>query len=197
MKNLHIAGLILAGGEGKRWGGPKAFAGLPDGRTFLEACTIVLRAAGAKPVVATLPPGTPDPGIEGLEGLALPEPGLDMFGSLCRGFGRLAELADWEAVVVLPVDHPLVQPVTVKALAAAGVEAVIPSFGGKHGHPVCLRRNVAESIVAGESEGPTLRDVLRAYEATDLVVDDPGVVANCNTAEALAAALDRLRERNY
>ena len=30
--------VILGGGEGKRWGGPKAWAPLPDGRSFLEAC---------------------------------------------------------------------------------------------------------------------------------------------------------------
>ena len=111
LKNLHPAGLILAGGEGRRWGGPKAFAELPDGRTFLEACTEVLRAAGAKPLVATFPPGTPDPGIEGLEALALLESGLDMFGSLRCGLGRLVELDDWAAVAVLPMSAPRMTPI--------------------------------------------------------------------------------------
>ena len=67
-----FAGLILAGGEGKRWGAPKAFARLPDGRTFLEACFRVLREAGAGPIVATLPPGVGDPGLEGLSAVVLP-----------------------------------------------------------------------------------------------------------------------------
>jgi molybdopterin-guanine dinucleotide biosynthesis protein A len=82
LKSEPFAGLILAGGEGKRWGGPKAFATLDDGLTFLEACAATLVGAGASPVVATLPPGTEDPQIDGLDVLALPKPGMDMFGSL-------------------------------------------------------------------------------------------------------------------
>ena len=63
-----IAGLILAGGVGSRFGGPKAWAVLPDGRTFLDACVASLLGAGADPVVATLPPGSKDPEIDGLIG---------------------------------------------------------------------------------------------------------------------------------
>ncbi len=40
-QSSRTAGLILAGGAGRRFGGPKAFARLPDGRTFLEACADV------------------------------------------------------------------------------------------------------------------------------------------------------------
>ena len=192
-----LAGLILGGGLGRRWGGPKAFARLPDGRTFLEACASTLGASGASPVVATLPPGSPDPQIANLEAIALEEAGLDMFGSLLVGLGRLVESPDWRVVAVLPVDHPLVGPGAVSALALTESRAVIPSFNGKHGHPVCLAREVVESMMDGELQGPTLRQVMYAVEARDLEVDDPGVVANCNTPEALAAALARLGERSF
>ena len=184
-----LAGLILAGGEGKRWGGPKAFARLDDGRTFLEVCAATLIGAGASPVVATLPPRTEAPRIDGLEVIALPEPGMDMFGSLRSGLGRLVETPSWRAVAVLPVDHPLVRPGTVTELAAVAGPAAIPSFNGKHGHPICVDREVASAIVRGELAGPTLREVLRAVGAASVPVDDPGVIANCNTPEALSAAL--------
>jgi ribosomal protein S5 len=55
-----------------------------------------------------------------------------------------------------------------------------------------LSRRVAERIVTGEFAGPTLREVLRAVGTVDVAVDDPGVTANCNTPEALAAAVARL-----
>ena len=184
-----FAGLILAGGEGTRWGGPKAWALLPDGGSFLEACEMTLREAGASPIVATVPPGTDDPRIDGLEAIALPEPGMDMFGSLRAGLGRLLETPSWQTVAVLPVDHPLVRPETVTELAALAGPAAIPSFNGKHGHPVCLARTVAESIARGDVAGPTLREVLRVVGALSAPVDDPGIVANCNTPAALAAAL--------
>jgi CTP:molybdopterin cytidylyltransferase MocA len=186
---MNVAGLILAGGVGTRWGGPKAWAKLPDGRTFLESCFEILRTAGAQPVVATLPPGADDPGLDGLVTIALPEPGLDMFASLVFGLGRLMEHPDWRFVAILPVDHPLVSPSTVTALANATARAAIPSFNGKHGHPVCVARSVVEAIVEGKLTGPTLREILRSVDAVDVDVDDPGVITNCNTPEALATAL--------
>ena len=173
-----LAGLILAGGEGKRFGGPKAFAKLDDGRTFLEACAATLIGAGASPLVATLPPGTEDPQIDGLEAIALPEPGMDMFGSLVTGLRCLVEYTDWRNVAILPVDHPLVSANAVTVLADTPARAAIPSFKGKHGHPICIDRDVVWAIVRGETPRPTLRDVLRGVGTVDVEVDDPGVVAN-------------------
>ncbi len=184
-----VAGLILAGGAGERYGGPKAFAHLPDGRPFLAACAELLSAGGATPLLATLPPGAPSLESPELATVALPAPGLAMFESLRVGLGRLLADPTWSAVVVLPVDHPLVAPQTVAALAASEADAAVPSYRGKHGHPVMLSRRVAEEIVAGRFPGPTLREVLRTVGASIVEVSDPGVTANCNTPEALAAAL--------
>ncbi len=136
--------------------------------------------------MATLPAGTADAQVETV---ALPGAGLPMFESITLGLRRLLGDAAWGRVVVLPVDHPLVTPATVRALAGADADAAIPAYRGKHGHPVALARAVAERIAAGELPGPTLRDVLRAVGVRDVAVDDPGVTANCNTPEALAAAL--------
>lgn len=195
LKSVRLAGLILAGGEGKRWGGPKAFARLPDGRTFLEACTEVLVGAGATPVLATLPPETADPEIEGLLPCPLPRPGLDMFASLRIGLAILVELSPWKVLAVLPVDHPLVAAKSVAKLAAIEALATIPRYRGKHGHPVCLSRSVVDNIVEGRLSGPTLREVLRSVDAADVPVGDPGITANCNTPDALATALENLPPR--
>jgi CTP:molybdopterin cytidylyltransferase MocA len=184
-----FAGLILAGGEGRRWGCPKAWARLPDGRTFLEACFGILREAGARPIVATLPPGAGDPGLEDLSTVVLPVPGLDMFASLKAALDRVVEFPDWTKSTLLPVDHPLITTDAVAALISVTAPAAIPSYRGKHGHPVCVARSVVEKIVGGELTGPTLRDVLRTVEAVDVPVDDIGVISNCNTPDALRAAL--------
>jgi len=185
-----FAGLILAGGEGRRWGCPKAWARLPDGRTFLEACFGILYDAGARPIVATLPPGAGDPRLEGLSTVVLPAPGLDMFASLKAALDRVMEFPDWEKTALLPVDHPLITTVAVATLVSAPAPAAILSYRGKHGHPVCVARSVVEKIVGGELTGPTLRDVLRTVDAVEVPVDDIGVVSNCNTPEALSAALN-------
>ncbi len=184
-----LAGLILAGGEGRRFGGPKAWARLPDGRSFLEACSASLVGAGASPVLATLPPESGDPVIVGVQPLVLPEAGLDMFASLKVGLTRLIQTEDWDCVALLPVDHPLVRSETVSQLANADVAAAIPSYRGKHGHPICINREVVVAIVCGDHPGPTLREVLGAVGAVDIDVDDPGTIANCNTPAALSEAL--------
>jgi CTP:molybdopterin cytidylyltransferase MocA len=188
-KPEDLAGLILAGGEGKRWGVPKARAKLPDGTTFLEACTATLQGACASPVVATLPPGTEDPHIDGLDAFALSKPGMDMFGSLQTGLARMIEAAEWQKVAVLPVDHPLVGATAISNLTSTLSKAAIPSYRGKRGHPIVIDREVASAIVREELPGPTLREVLRSVGAVTVEVDDPGVVANCNTPESLREAL--------
>jgi molybdenum cofactor cytidylyltransferase len=184
-----FAGLILAGGEGRRWGGPKAWAQLPDGRTFLEACAEALAGGGAAPVAATLPPAPAGRTPKALEIVTLPEAGLDMFASLRQGLEALGRFESWRAVVVLPVDHPLVAPATVAALVSASAPVALPSFKGRHGHPLCLRRDLAEAVVDGRLPGPTLREVVKAAGWVDVAVEDPGVRANCNTPEALEAGL--------
>ena len=183
-----FAGLILAGGAGRRYGGPKAWATLPDGRSFLAACAAALADGGAGPVAATLPPGEPGEVPRGVVPVVLAAPDLDMFGSLRCGLGRLVAAGSWRGVVLLPVDHPLVRPGTVAALASTAARAAIATWRGKHGHPVWLARGVAEGVVEGVLAGPTLREVMRAAGAVDVTVDDPGVTANCNSPEALAAA---------
>ena len=195
MLSEGVAGLILAGGEGRRWGGPKAFAKMPDGSTFLVACARTLLAANLRPVAATIPPDCAEIGIRGLEAIRLPISGLDMFASLRCGLQRLAADMTWDAVVVLPVDHPLVTNVTINLLAASS-GIVIPNHRGKRGHPVRLTRELAETVIAGEVPGPTLRDVLKAGTFADLEIDDPGVITNCNTPEALKSALRRRAGRS-
>jgi CTP:molybdopterin cytidylyltransferase MocA len=116
-----------------------------------------------------------------------------MFDSFRIGLTILIQSEDWERLVVLPVDHPLVSASTIERLAAARDSAVVPTFGGKHGHPFCVSRRVVESVVCGELSGPTVRDVLRGVGITDIEVNDPGVVANCNTPAALADALSAIR----
>lgn len=186
-----FAGLVLAGGEGRRYGGPKAWARLPDGRSFLDACVNALLDAGARPVAATVPPGYEGRGVDGLDLVVLPRRGLDMFASLRIGLTALARIGGWTRAVLLPVDHPLVKAETIRVLAAASGRAVIPRFQGKHGHPVVIDRTIAASIADGVRHGPTLRNVLDDAAAVDLEVADPGTVANCNTPDELARALSR------
>lgn len=167
-------------------------ASLPDGRTFLGACVAALVAAGAEPVVVTLPARLEITVPGGVESIRLPSDGLDMLASLRLGAAEVLSRPAWSRLVVLPVDHPLVLPATISALAAVAAPAVLPVFGGRGGHPVVLERKLVERLVADPAAGPTLRDVLAQVEVVRLEVTDGGVTANCNTPNALAVALRRV-----
>ncbi len=184
-----FAGLVLAGGVGRRWGGPKAWARLPGGDTFMARCVATLRDGGADEVVVTLPSGTDGPMPRHAAVVTLPEDGLDMFASLRHGLERLLVNPRWRGVVVHPVDHPLVAADTIGLLAASGAPAAVPRHRGKKGHPVWLAEPTVVAIADGTLPGPTLREVLAAVDLRILDVDDPGVTANCNTAHALGSAL--------
>ncbi len=187
--------LILAGGAGRRYGQPKAFAVLPNGRTFLTACFDAHVEAGAELVAATLPPETTEPIPDGVIAILLPGPDLDMFQSLRAGVRKLVQSGEWRVVVIHPVDHPLVRPSTIQALATSTHGCAVATLNGRHGHPICLDRGTAEKIASGSIAGPTLREVLRESGANDVAVDDPGIRANCNTPEVLAKAWRSLATR--
>ncbi len=192
--NAQPVGLILAGGLGRRFGGPKAFALLPDGRTFLDACAETMHRAGLTQVVVTLPPdvdGTTPPSVRPLR---LPHGDLDMFASITLGLQLLLEEPNWRRVILLPVDHPLVTSTTVKTLASQDTPAAIPTVNGRHGHPIMISRGIAEKIVRKHLPGPTLREVLKAAPAHDVWVNDTGIRANCNTPEKMQSAWHSIHE---
>ncbi|MEW6338355.1 MAG: nucleotidyltransferase family protein [Acidobacteriota bacterium] len=190
----QVAALILAGGEGSRYGTPKAIALLPDGESFLSRCTRTLEAAGVGPIAATLPVGIDATGCEGVRALPLPDSGMDMLGSARFGLSALLE-ALWDRVVIWPVDHPLVAVSTIRRLGACRGPLAVPTCGGARGHPISLTRAAAAALAAGTLRGPTLRDALAACGREEVAVDDAGVLANCNTPARLRAALERIPPR--
>jgi CTP:molybdopterin cytidylyltransferase MocA len=136
-----IGGLVLAAGEGSRFGGPKQVAEL-DGRPLLEHALRAMSAApGVERVVVVL-------GAHADEVIAK----VDIGGAipvLCEDWREgqaaslragLAELGDVTAAVVTLGDQPLITSEVI-ALALAefdGERPVRTTYDGKPGHPVVL-----------------------------------------------------------
>ncbi len=188
----RTAGLILAGGAGRRFGEPKAFAHLPNGRTFLDACAEVMFRGGLAPLAATLPPDVTGTIPTCVQPLRLPTADLDMFASIKIGLQHLVKDLSWRRLILLPVDHPLINAATITTLAAQDHPAAIPTLDGRHGHPIMIMRSIAEAVAEGRLPGPTLREILRAAPAHDVPVDDSGIRANCNTPQTLKEAWSAL-----
>ncbi len=182
-----IAGIVLAGGASRRMGRAKSLLKAGE-ETFLERAIRTLRAGGCEEVVVVL--NEPNAQISDLTsaagGRAAAGSGSDseQIDSLRAGLRALPR--DAEAVVVMPVDHPLVRPTTV-ALLIGGYRSTTPSivrvvYEGRHGHPVLFASSVFDELLHGpSSEGA--RSVIRAHrESTaEIEVDDPGVVIDVDT----------------
>jgi molybdenum cofactor cytidylyltransferase len=116
-------------------------------------------------------------------------------GSIRAGLAALAPLPV-EAALVWPVDRPHVSVATVAALLdglrATHQPIVVPTHGGRRGHPVLFGRPVfAELLGAPDDQGARAvvhRDPARVAEVP---VDDPAVLEDFNTPEDYKGLLRR------
>jgi molybdenum cofactor cytidylyltransferase len=113
-----IIGLVLAAGESKRIGTPKALLKIRT-ETFVERITSVLHSAGIQNII--LVAGMHHEEIrKNAEGIAVvfnSQHQLGQFSSLQTGLRELPKQTEF--VIVWPVDLPLVRKETVASLLAA------------------------------------------------------------------------------
>ena len=115
-----------------------------------------------------------------------------MASSLVRGVSALASSArPADAVLVCLADMPLVRSGTLVALVDAwrahpDAHAVVPTHGGRRGNPVLLGRGRFDDVLSLAGDVGA-RSLLRGDGVLELDVDDPGVLIDHDTPEALAA----------
>jgi len=187
-----IGGVILAAGASRRMGGrPKALLQV-GGTSFLALLTETFRAAGVDQVRAVvsedLRPRAAALAIPGLDLVVPPEPTPEPLLSLKVGMVDVA--GHWQAMLVQPVDHPLVQPRTVRALIKQFRERpespiVQLRRNGRGGHPLLVGRDCFAGILALPAGGQGLRDLVRGRP--ELVqhhrTTDSGAFSGVNTEE--------------
>ena len=189
---MRIGGLVLAAGEGRRFGAAKQLAPL-GGRPLLEhAVDSMLAVVAVDPVVVVL-------GARAEEVRA----GVRLGGArvvVCEGWaeGQAASLRAGvralgavDAAVVTLGDQPLIAPAAVAAVLGAGlasVDAVRATYGGRPGHPVLLGSRLLAR--AGELRGDIgFRDLLEAARVRRVECGHLGDPADVDTR----AQLDALR----
>src|ERR1044071_3722306 len=138
---MRIHAVILAAGRGARMGGPKGLLTL-QGETFLAGAARLLQRPAVARVTAVL--GHEADRVRREAGLS-PEVSVvvnerhaeGMLTSIWAGLDD-AEAAGADAVLIHPVDHPLIEPTTVDAVVAAlerSATIAVPSHGERRGHP--------------------------------------------------------------
>lgn len=110
-----IAAVILAAGEGRRMGGPKALVEF-EGETLLQRTVKVALAAGCSPVIAVT--GSWSGGLGNLEARCAPnlEAASGMASSIRVGIASIE--ANVEAALLLTVDQPKVDATLLRDLQA-------------------------------------------------------------------------------
>lgn len=186
-----IGGLILAAGEGTRFGGRKQLAEL-DGRPLLEHSVRAMTASPVGRVVVVLgalvEEVTAGVDLHGAEPYRCERWDEGQAASLACG---LAELADCEAVVVTLGDQPRMSPDAIRRVIAArgnAAAAVRATYGGAPGHPVLLEKELFESFrnVSGDHGA---RNLLLSVPVSEVPCDDLGGGEDVDTP----AELDALR----
>jgi len=188
---VSVAAIILAAGESRRMGQPKAL--LPfRGGSFLSVLAETLSphclpvcavfGADAKRLMSFCPPH-----VQAAEN---PNYAQGMLTSVQAGLRALGNLPD-RALFTL-VDHPAVTRETIGALLASTAEIAIPKFNGKRGHPVLIRRRIAEEILA-EPYTSKLNTVMdrHASEIHYIDLNDSGITDDIDDPDAYRKLLHR------
>ena len=189
-----VAGLILAAGESRRMGYPKALLEF-QGETFLDRLIRTFRVH-CSPVVAVL--GAESERVRtglGTAGQATivenPDWRLGQLTSMQCGLRAVP--SDARGVLFTLVDHPNVRSETIAELLRQDAVLAIPRYDGRRGHPIYFSRALAAEFLALDSAS-TAREVRERHagEIRYVEVDDPGILEDVDDPEAYR----RLRERN-
>ena len=189
---MSVAGVILAAGESRRMGFPKALLRYRD-ETFLDTL-IGLFAARCQPVIVVL--GAHAERIR--EGTRRPARFVinadyqrGQTSSMQCGLRAVPDGA--EGVLFTLVDHPAVAAATLDALVDGPDPELrmqrplvrVPRLGGRRGHPIWFARELIAEFLELPENGAA-REIVRSHGAHTefLDVDDAGILADIDDAEA-------------
>ena len=163
-----VAGVLLAAGQGSRFGRPKALVEL-DGQTLAERGVTLLRAGGTDPVLIVT--GAAEVELRPEHQARTVYNGewrTGMGSSLRAALRALTELEaapEIGAVIVALADQPLVGAEAVGRLIAAyrsGAGVAVAAYGGKPRNPVLLAREHWPEVIATATGDQGARAFLRA-----------------------------------
>lgn len=163
-----VAGVLLAAGQGSRFGRPKALVEL-DGQTLAERGVTLLRAGGTDPVLIVTGAAQVELRPEHQARTVYNGEWRTGMGSSLRAALRaLTELEagpEIGAVVVALADQPLVGAEAVGRLIAAyraGAGVAVAAYAGKPRNPVLLAREHWPEVIATATGDQGARAFLRA-----------------------------------
>jgi molybdenum cofactor cytidylyltransferase len=191
-----LTAVILAAGESKRMGSPKALLPFHD-QTFLQHLlditvhpkiskrTIVL-GAGAEEIIERT-------GIDRAMTVVNPDWANGQLSSI-QAAVRGLDSAVTDGVVLCLVDQPLITSALVNDLVEAfyrsGKAIVVPNYRGQRGHPVIFSSKLFVELLAAPVETGARAVVWKhADEVEELSTDEEGAVLNLNDPDTFRRAM--------
>jgi CTP:molybdopterin cytidylyltransferase MocA len=185
----RVAGVLLAAGEGSRFGRPKALIEL-DGMTLAGRGVRLLRSGGADPLLVVIGAAA-ELGLEDVHTVYNPEWRTGMGSSLRAALAALESVDGIGAAVVALVDQPLVGPEAVRRLIGAyrdGASVAVAAYDGRPRNPVLIAREHWADVIASATGDTGARGFLRARPDLVMLVEcgDTGSPDDVDTPEDLA-----------
>lgn len=185
----RVAGLVLAAGQGARFGAVKQLADF-RGRPLIAWSVGAVAEAGLAPVVVVLGAHAArieaEAGLSGVELVTAADWAQGQSASLRAGLRAAADAGADAAVIVLG-DQPLIEAAAVRRVVDAwsGEPVVRATYGGAPGHPTLLARGVWDRLLALRGDQGA-RAVFGEVGVATVACDGLGSPADADTPAALA-----------
>jgi nicotine blue oxidoreductase len=193
-----VAGIVLAAGEGRRLGMPKALVEL-QGELLVDRAASLLIDAGCSPVVVVLGASAGDvkdrAGLAGVEVIVNADWRSGVGSSLRAGLGAVRGRAHGAVILLADQAGMTVDAVrtVIEVWRASARPAATASFAGQPGPPVVLAAEVWDAVADDATDDRGARAWLRRHveEVTVVACDGLADPLDIDTPEDLAAARKR------
>jgi molybdenum cofactor cytidylyltransferase len=193
-----LTAVILAAGESKRMGSPKALLPYND-RTFLEhlldityhpkiGAQLIVLGAGAEAISKHV-------GLKPEQTVVNPDWESGQLSSIKAALKSIAA-KPCDGVLLCLVDHPLITSALVGELVrsfySSGKSIVLPTFHGKRGHPAIFSSKLFPELL-GAPEETGARSVVwkHAKDVCEVPTSEEGIVLNLNDPEIFRSATNQ------
>jgi len=191
-----LAAVILAAGESRRMGAPKALVPY-RGTTFVEHLLEITRhtRVGVTRIVVGAHAAEIREKLfaHAMDIIVNSDWARGQLSSIQAAIRSLPEGAT-EGMILCPVDHPIISAELVAKLIAefdlSGKAIVLPTYRGRRGHPAIFRANLYPELLAASPEVGA-RQVVWAHadEISEVSTEEEGVMLNINDSATLERAL--------
>ena len=153
-----VAGVVLAAGEGKRFGGPKAPFEY-EGERLVDRSVRILNEAGCDPIVVVL--GAWLGAVDGATVMANDTWREGMGSSLRTGLAWVLTHTSADYALITLVDLPGLTSTAIKRVMEAPGGIAVAQFDGERGHPVRIPREHLSDLLDSVSGDQGARGFLQ------------------------------------